>query len=150
MVHLLRRDAEEDAGRTMNCEHNLVNARVIECHRCECGIGRRQLALGYLDAHDFYGKHAGHAMRITCVCGHAEEFGGETAPVRDPAWMLPPHERPRTRREAVYDYSKIVHCMRPPSTSTSSGCRDGTHAGCSCECDGCNGRTWASKPAEGA
>lgn len=46
------------------------------------------------------------------------------------------------RREAVYDYSTVVHCMQPATTSTSPGCRDGTNRGCTCECDGCNGRKW--------
>ena len=74
-----------------DCEHNLVNARAIECHKCECGVAKRAGcgALGYPWAHYFYGQHAGHAMRITCECGRVEEIGGETAPVRDHGHRLP-------------------------------------------------------------
>lgn len=48
---------------------------------------------------------------------------------------------PKTGRQAVYDYTKIVHCLQPATTSTSPGCA-GSHATCSCNCAGCNGRTW--------
>lgn len=48
------------------------------------------------------------------------------------------HARPR--RKAVYDFTKIVHCHQPASTSTSPGCAG--QGRCSCECGGCNGRTW--------
>jgi len=43
---------------------------------------------------------------------------------------------------ARYDFRKLVHCMRPATTSTSPGCQDGTNRGCTCNCDGCNGRVW--------
>jgi hypothetical protein len=43
-------------------------------------------------------------------------------------------------RRATNDFTKIVHCLRPASTSTSPGCLGGGR--CSCYCDGCNGRQW--------
>jgi hypothetical protein len=49
--------------------------------------------------------------------------------------------RSRKPRRAVYDDTKIVHCLRPSTVSTSPGC-NGSARGCSCGCDGCNGRTW--------
>jgi hypothetical protein len=51
----------------------------------------------------------------------------------------------QTTREAIYDYDIIVHCMRPPTNLHGVGCIDGTHRGCTCNCDGCNGRKWVEK-----
>jgi hypothetical protein len=47
-----------------------------------------------------------------------------------------------TKRTAVFDDATIAHCLRPPTTSTSPGCPS-ARGFCTCECDGCNGRSWA-------
>ncbi len=47
---------------------------------------------------------------------------------------------PKTGRQAVYDDEKIVHCLRPATTSTSPGCE--ISGRCTCNCADCNGRTW--------
>lgn len=47
---------------------------------------------------------------------------------------------PKTGRQAVYDDEKIVHCLRPGTTSMSPGCE--VSGRCTCNCADCNGRTW--------
>jgi hypothetical protein len=53
--------------------------------------------------------------------------------------METPRDVKKSRR-AIYDFSSIVHCHQPATTSTSPGCQG--QGRCTCNCNSCNGRKW--------